>query len=45
MKQYGYKSSIKLMGYRQYVVEDDDTVRAVLKAAREKKGPDDNPTS
>lgn len=34
MKAHGYKSSIKLMGYRQYVFEDHETVRAVLTSAR-----------
>jgi len=29
----GYRSSIKLMGYRQYVTETPDQVRAVLAAA------------
>jgi hypothetical protein len=32
-KQSGFASSIKIMGYRQYVVETPDQVRAILSAA------------
>jgi len=32
-KQSGFQSSIKIMGYRQYVVETPDEVRSVIAAA------------
>jgi hypothetical protein len=32
-KKYGFNSSIKIMGYRQYVRETPDEVRSVLRAA------------
>ena len=32
-EQAGFKSSIKIMGYRQYVIETPSDVRAVIRAA------------
>ena len=32
-KDSGFNSSIKIMGYRQYVIESDDEVRDVIRAA------------
>jgi hypothetical protein len=32
-ENYGYKSSIKIMRYRQYVIETPDEVRTVINAA------------
>jgi hypothetical protein len=32
-KKSGFRSSIKIMGYRQYVIETPDEVRAVISAA------------
>ena len=32
-KNYGFNSSIKIMGYRQYVTETPDQVRDVIKSA------------